>query len=138
MEGNIRSFQYDNRGLRIRSEDLHKPNDSQFGIWAYTYDIAGNMANTQQPDGTTVSTTYDSLNRPILTDASTTSQIDAEYTYDSCVNGIGRLCIATTPDATTKYDYTSQGSVAILKRLNINGFSGPNTINFYYNYQNQV
>ncbi|OGI83523.1 hypothetical protein A2997_00260 [Candidatus Nomurabacteria bacterium RIFCSPLOWO2_01_FULL_36_10b] len=137
VEGNIRSFQYDNRGLRIRSEDLHKPNDSQFGIWAYTYDIAGNMANTQQPDGTTVSTTYDSLNRPILTDASTTSQIDAEYTYDSCVNGIGRLCIATTPDATTKYDYTSQGSVAILKRLNINGFSGPNTINFYYNYQNQ-
>jgi RHS repeat-associated protein len=39
------------------------------------------------------------------------SDVDTAYTYDTCVNGKGRLCAMTDASGTTTYEYTPKGQV---------------------------
>jgi RHS repeat-associated protein len=107
--GNVRNFAYDGLARVVSSTDLHASTDTTYGIWNYTYDAAGNL--TQQVDPKNQSTTYayDVLNR--VTSESSGGQTQLAYTYDTCTDGIGRLCIASSSMAITSSTYNSVGEV---------------------------
>ncbi len=98
--GNIRNFEYDMLGRRTFAEDLHHVADTQFGSTTYSYDLAGNLIKKVKPDNVVVAYAYDDLNRILNEDASSGSGLEAEYTYDACSQGVGRLCVATTTTIT--------------------------------------
>ncbi len=111
-EGNVRNFEYDMLGRRTFAEDMHELSDIYFGTTTYAYDFAGNLTEKKKPDFSTVTYAYDTLNRITSENASLTSGLEAEYTYDACSQGVGRLCIATTTTITAgkmvlnnRYDY---------------------------------
>jgi RHS repeat-associated protein len=110
-QGNIRNFGYNALGERIMAEDLHSPSDTSYGIWLYSYDLAGNLKNYQNPNGNSVSYTYDNINRVLSEDSNNTMGIDVVYTYDSCVNGKGYVCSVVINSATDNYEYTKDGRV---------------------------
>lgn len=101
--GNVRNFTYNNAGWVTNSEDLHAPTDIDFGSYSYTYDLNGNQLVETQPNGVTVTHTYDMLDRPTSVDGSSTPGTDYTYTYDSCTNGKGRVCVVngTLPNSVT-------------------------------------
>jgi uncharacterized protein (TIGR02594 family) len=110
-QGNIRHFSYDALGQRTIAEDLHSPSDTSYGIWLYSYDLAGNLKSYQNPNGNFVNYTYDNINRPLSEDSNSTTGIDVVYTYDSCINGAGYVCRVVTNSATDNYEYTKDGKV---------------------------
>lgn len=110
-QGNIRNFSYNALGERTMAEDLHSPSDTSYGIWLYSYDLAGNLKNYQNPNGNSISYTYDNVNRVLSEDSNNTMGIDVVYTYDSCVNGKGYVCSVVTNSATDNYEYTKDGKV---------------------------
>jgi RHS repeat-associated protein len=89
---NIRNFNYDGLGRRINAEDLHAPGDTSFGNWTYTYDDSGNLLSKLDPKGQLVSYTYDDINRVLTEDFNGIAGVQANYTYDTCLEGVGRLC----------------------------------------------
>ena len=109
--GNVRNFRYDGLGQRLMAEDLHDPADGTFGVWDYQYDDAGNLTQSVSPNANTVNYTYDALNRELTEDLASTSYTEATYTYDTCTNGIGKLCVAFTYTAEDDYEYDSNGNV---------------------------
>src|SRR6266540_2434188 len=77
------------------------------GTTTYVYDPAGNMISKTDAKPVSISYVYDALNR--LTNISADTGI--VYTYDTCVNGKGRLCNMTDASGTTAYEYTPKGQV---------------------------
>ena len=110
-QGNIRNFTYDTLGRLLKAEDLHAANDTTFGTVSYSYDNNGNALTKTDQKGQVTTYVYDSLNR-LIKEISPDNKI-IEYTYDSvCTYGFGKLCQVSTPDVTTKYKYTTIGTVA--------------------------
>lgn len=109
--GNVRSFGYDNLGHRLTATDLHATGDGTYGTWYYEYDEAGNMINLVDPNGDIITYEYDELNRIASEDSDTNGTgLDVEYTYDTCVNGIGKLCtVENSQNITTDYHYFENG-----------------------------
>jgi RHS repeat-associated protein len=103
--GNVRNFTYDGLGDRVTAQDLHASGDSTVGSWAYTYDPASNLISQTDPKSQIITHTYDALNRP-LTESWTGVGTQVTDTYDSCTNGIGQLCSASSTSAldTSAYD----------------------------------
>ena len=95
--GNIRNFGYDGLGRMVSSTDLRAPTSSNYGIWNYTYDAAGNLTTKIDPKNQTTTYSYDALNRVSTESEGGATQI--AYTYDSCTNGVGRLCSVSSTDA---------------------------------------
>ena len=117
---NVRNFVYDGLGRMVSSTDLHAPTSSTYGTWNYTYDDAGNLTTKVDPKGQAVTYAYDGLNR--VTSESYGGAVQIAYTYDSCTNGVGRLCAVSSTDAvalTTK-TYDPEGNLAS-ETKNING-----------------
>ncbi len=107
---NQRNFQYDGLGRRILAEDLHDKADETYGIWEYEYDLAGNLITRLDPNGNSVSYDYDELNRVSSeTDSGTSATVT--YTYDTCDEGIGRLCDVTNSALTQSIEYNVLGQV---------------------------
>ncbi len=77
------------------------------GTTTYGYDPAGNMTSKTDAKGVTISYVYDALNR--LTNISADNGI--AYSYDTCLNGKGRLCNMTDASGTTAYEYTAKGQI---------------------------
>jgi YD repeat-containing protein len=94
--GNVRNFTYDGLGRRLTAEDLHASGDGTFGSWTYSYDPASNLTQKVDPKSQTINLTYDALNRPLTEDYTGQAGTEVTYLYDSCANGKGRLCSATT------------------------------------------
>jgi RHS repeat-associated protein len=65
------------------------------------------MISKTDAKNVTISYVYDALNR--LTNISADAGI--VYSYDSCVNGKGRLCSMTDASGVTSYEYTPKGQV---------------------------
>ncbi|MBP9749671.1 MAG: VCBS repeat-containing protein, partial [Candidatus Pacebacteria bacterium] len=101
--GNIRNFSYDALGRRTLAEDLHAPSDTTYGAWGYTYDSASNITSIVDAKGQTINYTFDDINRPLTEDWTGSSSIEAEYAYDTCANGKGRICTATSTNTVTTY-----------------------------------
>jgi YD repeat-containing protein len=97
-------YLYDDLGnvLEERSPDR--------GTLTYSYDKAGNLESLTDARGVTAAFTYDALNRIILIDYPGTEE-DIRYTYDTCENGIGRLCVVQDESGTTGFSYDAYGNV---------------------------
>lgn len=111
-DGNVRHFTYDGRGLRLTAEDLHDAADGTYGIWTYTYDNAGNPSSYVDPKSQTVNFTYDALNRVLTEDYTGLAGTEVQYAYDSCTEGVSRLCFATSTGAVNAYTYNALGLAA--------------------------
>ena len=80
------------------------------GITTFNYDDAGNRIQVSDAKGQHFFYTYDALNRPTLVDAPG-SDDDIVYHYDSCANGLGKLCSLARGANTTAYAYNGFGNV---------------------------
>jgi YD repeat-containing protein len=107
--GNVRHFTYDGLSRRLSAEDLHAPSDATFGTWNYTYDDQGNMTSQTDPKSQTVNRTYDALNRLVTEDYTGQAGTELKFVYDSCPNGIGYLCSASSTSATSTNAYDILG-----------------------------
>lgn len=107
--GNIRNFTYDGLGRRLTAQDLHPTSSATFGTWSYTYDDAGDLTQQVDPKNQTTTYNYDNLNR--VASESFGGQTQITYTYDTCTQGIGRLCVASSSDAITSDAYSALGQL---------------------------
>ena len=78
------------------------------GTTTFTYDAASNIATKTDARSVAATYTYDQLNR-----LSQISYLDetVTYTYDTCTNGVGRLCSIADGSGTTSYTYDLWGRV---------------------------
>jgi len=106
--GNIRTFTYDGLGNRLSATDLHTSGAGSYGTWTYSYDDQGNEISRTDPKSQTITHTYDALNR-MLTESWTGHGTQITNTYDSCTNGIGHLCVASSTGAVDSYAYDVLG-----------------------------
>lgn len=107
--GNVRNFTYDGLNRILKAEDLHTVGDTAFGSSTYAYDVASNRTQWVNPRSQTVNYTYDALNRLSTEDYTGQAGTEKTYTYDSCTNGVGRLCLVNTSSASTTYTYSKTG-----------------------------
>ncbi|WP_051961843.1 RHS repeat domain-containing protein [Methylobacter sp. BBA5.1] len=78
------------------------------GTTSFTYDAAGNVKTRTNARNKTAVYSYDSLNR--ITQAVYDSQT-VTYSWDNCLNGIGRLCSLANNYDTVSYSYDSHGRI---------------------------
>jgi len=110
--GNVRDFTYNALGHRLTADDLHASGDSWYGSWTYAYDNAGNLTQSVSPEANTINYVYDDLSRVIEENYTGATGKEIEYDYDSCTNGIGKLCTVTMlSGADTDYTYDSNGRI---------------------------
>ncbi|MDB5225183.1 MAG: hypothetical protein JWL87_135 [Candidatus Adlerbacteria bacterium] len=109
--GNVRSFAYDGLGRRTSAGDLHAPADASFGSTTYSYDAAGNLTQKIDAKGQTVQYSYDVLNRPVSENYTGQAGTEVSYVYDSCQDGVGRLCTASSTNSLVQYAYNPAGLV---------------------------
>jgi RHS repeat-associated protein len=120
---NVRNFTYDGLGRRLTAQDLHASADATFGSWSYTYDDAGNMTQSISPKSATVNYTYDDVNRKLTEDYTGAAGTEITNTYDTCTQGVGRLCTVTmTSGANSTYTYDYNGNIKSENKT-INGSS---------------
>jgi len=79
------------------------------GTTSYAYDSYGRRSSMTRADNTQTTYGYDGLNR--MTSVST-GGLTQSFTYDSCTNGIGRLCSDSDATGATSYVYTPEGWIA--------------------------
>jgi len=119
-EDNVRNLAYDGLGRRISLEDLHDVSDGTFGTWLFDYDDAGNVSSTTDPKGQVVNYSHDDINRLLTENYLGTGYTDVVYSYDSCTNGIARLCSVSNEGATTTHTYTPNGLIATEAKIVLN------------------
>ena len=89
--------------------DLLQLNSPDTGITTYSYDDAGNRLSQQLANAKSSTFGYDALNRMTSRNSGSLSQV---LTYDSCLNGKGRLCKVTDYSGRTEFTYNADGQVA--------------------------
>ena len=100
--------------------DLLAISSQDRGSWAMSVDANGNTIQTTDPRGAEATVVYDDLDRPTsmtwLDDnvsgtpaGFTAGDKTATYTWDTCTNGIGRLCAKTDWTGTYGYSYDAWG-----------------------------
>jgi len=110
-QGNIRNFTYDGLGQRLTAQDLHAPADATFGSYVYTYDDAGNLTQTIDPKRQIVNYAYDSLNRQLSENDDGQAGVEVTNTYDTGIDGKGRLAGFVSPIMTQANTYNALGLV---------------------------
>jgi len=110
---NIRNFTYDGLGRRLTAQDLHASSDGTYGSYAYTYDDANNLTQKVDPKSQTINYTYDDLNRQLTEDYTGTGGTEVIYTYDTCTQGKGRLCTASSTALTMTNAYNALGQLTV-------------------------
>jgi YD repeat-containing protein len=110
--GNVRHFTYDGLSRRLAAQDLHATSDTTFGTSTYTCDPQGNITSQTDPKGQVVNRTYDALNRMLTEDYTGQAGTEVKLTYDSCANGIGYLCTASSTGSFASSTYDILGRVA--------------------------
>lgn len=79
------------------------------GTTTYNYDGYGRRSSMTRADNSQTTYGYDGLNR--ITSLTAGGQTQT-FTYDSCTNGIGRLCSDSDATGATSYTYTPEGWIA--------------------------
>jgi len=123
-EGRLaKSNSYNTMGQVEKSWDL----DSY--LIEYTYNLNGNVDEVITPNGDTIKNNYDSLNRVDSVDVfsrwgdcSTDERCwktVLDYSYDSCANGIGKLCKVDDNIYGTSitYDYDQKGQIIQIEEI---------------------
>ena len=121
-------FDYDDFG------NLRKEVSNDRGTTTLDYDNAGNMISRTDANAITATYNYDVLNRTTTINYPDASE-NVQFTYDTCTNGIGRLCSMTDPSGTTNYTYDGFGNVT---SQTYNLAEGSFTLGYTYNALNQV
>lgn len=101
--GLVTSYVYDGFG------QLWAQHSPDTGTTAFTYNAAGQRSSMIRNDGTTTSYGYDGLGRSTSVSAGGETQ---SFGYDSCTNGLGRLCSLTDPSGVLSYTYTQAGQIS--------------------------
>lgn len=110
-QGNLQYFIYDSLGRKIVHEEPRRTWVSVDPEWQYIYDANGNVLTVTRPNGDTTSYEYDLLDRVLNGDYFDDGTPDALFTYDTVVNGLGRLGSVSRGGILTQYDYDKQGNV---------------------------
>lgn len=100
----VTTYQYNDYGDRIQE------NSPDRGVINYTYDNASNVIAMTDGRGITSAYSYDVLNRVISIRYPDEAE-NIRYQYDTCTNGIGRLCQVIDPSGTTNFEYDVYGNV---------------------------
>ena len=79
------------------------------GSTTFAYDAYGRTSSMTRADLTQTTYGYDGLNRPTSITAGGLTQ---SFAYDTCTNGLGRLCSDSDAKGTTTYTYTPEGWMA--------------------------
>jgi RHS repeat-associated protein len=79
------------------------------GTTNFAYDAYGRLASLTRADGTPTTYGYDGLNRKTSVTAGGLAQT---FVYDTCTNGLGRLCTDGDAKGATSYSYTPEGWLA--------------------------
>jgi RHS repeat-associated protein len=104
-DGNATSYSYDDLG------NLLSQTSPDTGPTQYSYDAAGNLKTRTDALSQQFNYNYDAANRLTLIDAPGSND-DITYGYDTCANGLGRLCKVSTPGNSVFYTYTAFGEIA--------------------------
>lgn len=114
QRGVVTSYTYNGFGdlLTLASPDR--------GTWTFGYDAAGRQTTSTDPRGVVATTAYDAFSRPTsrtFSDAGVTGTptgfeagtVVHTFTYDSCANGLGRLCGFSDATGSTAYSHNAWG-----------------------------
>lgn len=96
------SYTYDGLG------NLRSQTSPDTGTTTYGYDNYGRRTSMTRADGTITTYGYDGLSR--ITSISAGGQAQT-FTYDTCTQGVGRLCAVADSTGTTSYTYSPEGWV---------------------------
>ena len=101
--GLVTSYNYDGLGL------LWQQTSPDTGATTYSYDGNGRRSSMTRANGVQTAYSYDTLGRLANLSAGGQSQ---SFTYDTCANGIGRLCAAADTTGSVGYSYTPEGWIS--------------------------
>ena len=101
--GLVTSYSYDGLGL------LWQQVSPDTGTISFAYDAYGRKSSMTRADLTQSTYGYDGLNRITTASAGGLTQT---FAYDTCTNGLGRLCSDSNATGTTSYAYTPEGWMA--------------------------
>ena len=132
--GNVRNFTYDGLGRRLTAQDLHGSSDTTYGTWTYAYDDGGNLTQVLDPKSQTINRTYDDINRVLTEDYTGQTGTEVAYTYDSCTQGLGRLCTASSSAVSATSTYNVLGQLTQESKT-ISGTSTPFVTAYTYDRQ---
>ena len=101
--GLVTSYVYDGLG------QLLQQSSPDTGTTSFSYDSNGRRASMTRANGVLTSYTYDAIGRVTVLSAGGLSQ---RFTYDSCANGLGRMCTAADANGSVGYSYTREGWIS--------------------------
>jgi len=101
--GLVTSYVYDGIG------QLWQQSSPDTGTTSYSYDVNGRRASMTRANGVQTTYTYDAIGRVAVISAGGQSQ---RFTYDTCANGIGHMCIAADANGSVGYSYTPEGWIS--------------------------
>jgi len=110
--GAVTQFTYDDLGNLLSEQSPDR------GTVVYQYDSAGNLTQQTDARGITVNYSYDALNRLTVADYPGGEE-DITYQYDSCTNGIGRLCQVTDQSGSSNYQYSAFGEITQISKTEL-------------------
>jgi RHS repeat-associated protein len=124
--GLVTSYVYDGLG------QLWQQSSPDTGTTSYGYDGNGRRVSMTRANGVQTTYTYDAIGRVTVLSAGGQSQ---RFAYDTCTNGLGRMCTAADANGSVGYSYTPEGWVS--GRAYIVG-STSYTVGYGYNAIGQV
>lgn len=80
------------------------------GTTSFSYDGYGRVVSMTRADGSQTAYGYDGIGRRTSITAGGLTQT---FTFDTCTNGIGRLCAAADATGTTSYSYSPEGWMTV-------------------------
>ncbi|WP_424681021.1 RHS repeat domain-containing protein [Frateuria sp. YIM B11624] len=101
--GLVTAYNYDGLG------QLWGVSSPDTGITTASYDAYGRRSSMTRANNVTTTYSYDAINR--LASVAADGHVQT-FTYDSCTNGLGRLCSASDATGSTAYTYTPEGWVS--------------------------
>lgn len=101
----VTAFLSDDLGNRLQETSPDR------GVLKYSHDAAGNAVAVVDARGVAVYSAYDALNRE-LSRSFPDAVENIIFTYDTCANGIGKLCAMTDESGETRYSYDGFENVA--------------------------
>ena len=150
QDGGQSSLTYDNQDNLVQFKDpknlntgytydgfnnLIIQNSPDTGTTRYSYDLNNNVISQTDAKGQVSNYTYDSIDRLTNVTYIGHSTENVTLTYDSCLNGVGKLCSMTDKTGTLNFTYDQNGRLA--SREFIKG-TIDKTVSYNYNVAGQV
>jgi RHS repeat-associated protein len=137
--GKITQYTYNGFG------ELINQSSPDTGISTFEYDIAGRIFKKSTPDSRVSTYTYDALSRVVSITETWPRTVAAyqnllpavkTFSYDSCLNGKGRLCGFTDASGSTAYEYTPLGQYSKQTSIIAKDYSASNAYVLTWSYDN--